>query len=207
MGMFLIEWWQVKQKNIFTPVFLIKIWVPQQKNTTQICPVRPTVSELLLEYTESNMPSICSLPSRQLGQLLSMVDRFIPAKVLPPFTGIISSVQGPCNISGCPHQHFLPLIPPEFETRTDCKAGVMEDSAPERIKLQLFLTPYFRFPLQRLRLSAWIHRESASTVYQALRTNTRLQLTPTSFSQRPYKERELPIYNQYPSRLWTIWTK
>lgn len=29
------------------------------------------------------MPSICSLPMRQLGQLLFMVDRFIPAKVLP----------------------------------------------------------------------------------------------------------------------------
>lgn len=48
------------------------------------------------------MPSIRSLPMRHLGQLLSLVDRFIPTKVLPPFKGIIGSVQGPCNISRCP---------------------------------------------------------------------------------------------------------
>lgn len=202
------------QKNIFTLIFFFYLKseshsrITHHKSVQWDC-VTNTVSNLLLEYTQSSVPSICSLPTRQLGQLLSMVDRFIPAKVLPPFRGIISTVQGPCNISGCPHlisntsSHWSHL----FETSTDRKAGVTEDSAPERIKLQLSLTPYFRFPLQRLRLSAWIHRESAWTVYQALSTNTRLQLTPTSFSQRPYKERELPIYNQYPSRLWTILTK
>lgn len=62
-----------------------------------------------------------------------------------------------------------------------------------------FLTPW-ELTLQWLRLSAWIHRETAQTKYQANKSGTRPKPTPTCLFLRPYKEGELPIYNQYPSR-------